>query len=506
MSVLVGRDELLTGIAPGMDIRKDAIIDDDIAWNMSNGVYPPIFHRYRSKGIFVISIYKKYTWVYVIIDERLPVDLKTRKPVFGHCQNLEETWVALIEKAYAKMHGCYENLISGYIDQGIQEFTGFQPEKVIIRNEKTGVFPSLMVKKHYGGEEGFWNFLIDRKQDNCLMGCSIKGNGKEGPLIIEGVPTGLIMNHAYGLNDIFELEDRYDKTIPIRLLRLRNPWGKSEWVGAWGSDSEEMKKYKKDIQEQYINKLEPEEQFDIDADDGTFLMHYDDWKDTFSNLFINNDFPDEWTGVRFKSAWTSSNAMGLPKTYTPDELERYAQNPQFLVKPVEDCEVVASLGQEGGRLPVDGKYFDYPFAETLDYNCLAVFQLDFGETYLRQFDRHKLKYISPIKREVENSGRFQLEGGQSYILVASNELPGVNGVFHLSLYIDKKFRDLELKRVFHPNDRNLAKDEHLPIFIPEEEEKVLPAPTWKLELVRESLKYIIADEDVVVSSDSNQDH
>ena len=95
-----------------------------------------------------------------------------------------------------------------------------------------------MIKDHYGGEEGFWKFLLDRKQDSCLMGCSIKGNGKEGPLIIEGVPTGLIMNHAYGLNNILELEDPYDKQVPIRLLQLRNPWGKSEWVGDWGAGSE----------------------------------------------------------------------------------------------------------------------------------------------------------------------------------------------------------------------------------------------------------------------------
>ena len=47
------------------------------------------------------------------------------------------------------------------------------------------------------------------------------------------------MNHAYGLNDIIELEDPETKKI-IRLLRIRNPWGNSEWNGAWGSGSDEM--------------------------------------------------------------------------------------------------------------------------------------------------------------------------------------------------------------------------------------------------------------------------
>jgi len=28
--------------------------------------------------------------------------------------------------------------------------------------------------------------LKERKNENCLMGCSIKGNGKEGELIIDG--------------------------------------------------------------------------------------------------------------------------------------------------------------------------------------------------------------------------------------------------------------------------------------------------------------------------------
>jgi len=123
----------------------------------------------------------------------------------------------------------------------------------------------------------------------------------------------LILNHSYGINDVFQLIDPADqsKKTVIKLLRLRNPWGKSEWLGAWSSESPELLEHKELIKT-YINSLPPDEQFELDADDGTFLMHYDDWKDSFSSLFLNNDFPEDWTGVRFKSAWTPTNSGGLP--------------------------------------------------------------------------------------------------------------------------------------------------------------------------------------------------
>jgi len=155
---------------------------------------------------------------------------------------------------------------------------------------------------------------MERDNENCLLGCSIKGNGKEGPLVIDGKNSGLILNHAYSLNDIIELDDPFNKGQKLRLLRLRNPWGKSEWLGAWSQKSEEIKKYK-GVLDEYINSLPPDEKFDMDADDGIFMMHYDDWRDNFSTLFLNIDFPEDWTGVRFKSKWTKSNAGGLPKAY-----------------------------------------------------------------------------------------------------------------------------------------------------------------------------------------------
>ena len=112
-------------------------------------------------------------------------------------------------------------------------------------------------------------------------------------------------------------------------------------------------------------------------------MNFEDWRDNFSTLFLNNDFPEDWTGVRFKSAWTPSNSGGIPKSYTPELRERYAKNPQFLVQCKEDTELVFSLTQTGGRLPkTSGKYYKYPFSETLVNANVAIFRLEPASNYL----------------------------------------------------------------------------------------------------------------------------
>ena len=104
--------------------------------------------------------------------------------------------------------------------------------------------------------------------------------------------------------------------------------------------------------------------------------------------------------------------------------------------------------------------------------------------------------MSPIKRERENSGRCKLEANCSYVIVCSTELAGTLGEFFLSIYFNQALRDMAIKRVFHPNDKNMGKEQILPYFIPEEAEKLTAStPLWKIQLVKESLKYMMTDED-----------
>ena len=117
---------------------------------------------------------------------------------------------------------------------------------------------------------------MERYRDRCIMGCSVKGNGKSGELILDGHPTGLMLNHAYSLLHVWEVSNQ-------RVVVLRNPWGQGEWKGAWSDGSKEYLKYQDQIDAK-VSELDDEEQFgrlkkNANQNDGIFLMHYDDWKD-----------------------------------------------------------------------------------------------------------------------------------------------------------------------------------------------------------------------------------
>ena len=43
---------------------------------------------------------------------------------FAQCENPNETWLPLLEKAYAKAHGDYSCIEGGFTGEGIEDLTG----------------------------------------------------------------------------------------------------------------------------------------------------------------------------------------------------------------------------------------------------------------------------------------------------------------------------------------------------------------------------------------------
>ena len=479
MSVLATRDDLIRGGTDYVRPEMKQLIDNEMAQLLSMGVFPPIFHRFREKGIYCLRFFKEFRWRYIIVDDRLPVYKGNNSLVFGRCTDAAELWVPLIEKAYAKLFGCYQTLISGFIDDGLADMTGFVCEKRQL-HDKGGLFPTA-------DKEAFWKYLETMKRNKCLMGCSVLG-GTEKNVVIDGVNTGIMSGHAYGLNDVFVLEDpdMENERRTHRLLRVRNPWGRGEWTGKWADDSEEAEKHEAKIR-QYIDELEDDEKFEPFANDGTFLINYASWRDVYNRLFVANDFPDDWWAVRFSSAWTEECSGGLPLERTEEANRRFAKNPQYLFAPTEDCELFISLAQPDGRQESPaGEYSRPPYKDRIVSAMLCVFELAPGEEMLAAYDKPLMKSSPKVLHEM--SLRLHLKAGTKYVIVPSPRTKGSVGPFFLSLYMDCQLHDVDIRRLNDPTDRY----EHI---MEEFEKNDSRVPKWKVEWVRENLTTMIGKDD-----------
>jgi hypothetical protein len=251
---------------------------------------------FQEFGIYVCRFFKDCSLMFVVIDDRIPVKVKDGKVIFGQCKDPNELWVPLIEKAYAKLHGCYKALIGGYSHFALGDMTGFPPHAIILKKGFLGYC------EDYSDEEV--KAMLRKYRDwNCLMGCSIQPDPKGTHKVEEEAGLGLHSGHAYSLLDLNEiiLPDTNEK---ILLLKLRNPWGRGEWEGPFGDRSEEREKYDDIIMKVFKDEAKPGEVIEQNFNDGTFFIPFDEWRTRFTSLFVAVNFPKSWTGKRSQGVWT----------------------------------------------------------------------------------------------------------------------------------------------------------------------------------------------------------
>lgn len=165
-------------------------------------------------GIFHFRFWQYGKWVDVVIDDRLPT--YRGELMYMHSTERNEFWSALLEKAYAKLHGSYEALKGGTTCEAMEDFTGGVTEMYELNEAPSNLFHIL--------EKGF--------ERNSMMGCSIEPD----PNVTEAeTPQGLIRGHAYSITKACYVDIVTPNTTgKIPLLRLRNPWGnEAEWNGPW---------------------------------------------------------------------------------------------------------------------------------------------------------------------------------------------------------------------------------------------------------------------------------
>ena len=115
---------------------------------------------------------------------------------FAQCKDQNETWVPLIEKAYAKAHGDYASLSGGWIGEGLEDLSG-------------GVTTELLASDILD-LDGFWENELSRVNEEFLFGCST-GLLDGGYGDRDGIEEG----HAYVVMEARKLKNG------TRLVKLR---------------------------------------------------------------------------------------------------------------------------------------------------------------------------------------------------------------------------------------------------------------------------------------------
>ncbi|XP_076145628.1 calpain-9 [Alosa pseudoharengus] len=368
-------------------------------------------------GIFHFQFWKHNRWLDVVVDDRLPAVRNSL--VFVHSADNNEFWSALLEKAYAKIHGSYESLKGGSTMEAMEDFTGGVGENYDTKKAPDDLF--LILRK-----------ALDR---GSMLGCSIEiSSSAESEA---RTSTGLVKGHAYSITGLEEVNCGGRK---VRLIRVRNPWGQVEWNGRWSDNSREWNT---------IDRSEKDRILRYSGDDGEFWMEFDDFRANYDKVEICNLTPDsltdnvtrKWEVNLFEGNWIRGSTAGGCRNF----IDTFWTNPQFRLT-LEDaddeddqCTVIVALMQKNRRqLRKEGLDL-----ETIGF---AIYEAPNDDDHLGKdfFRYHPSKarsrtYIN--MREV--SERFTLPPGK-YVLVPTTFQPHHEADFMLRIFSEKQAKTIEM--------------------------------------------------------------
>ena len=206
-----------------------------------------LFHikEITKEHVYGVYIYINGKWELVLVDDYLPYQGNDFKQFAFSFSSENEIWVALLEKAWAKVNGCYAKIGCGGLPNEVFDVLteAFTEQKSVNKNNK----------------EEIWNKCEDAVQKGYVMTAGTSGDVTN--LDIEEV--GLSPAHAYSFLNVYKVKT--DNGIE-RVVKLRNPWGNGEYNGAWSDSS---KKWTESTKKQCGYK--------DNNDDGVFYMSYDDF-------------------------------------------------------------------------------------------------------------------------------------------------------------------------------------------------------------------------------------
>lgn len=160
-----------------------------------------------NNGIYTLKFYALMMPVYVTIDDKIPFRKGRNQALYARVGEDKSVWAPLLEKGFAEYHGTYEALHGGWMDAAMRTLAGTPGKNINHGNWNKGI-------------DKFFQKLAKFDADKTMMTTACFNSW-----------NGLVGGHAYTVLKLVEL------TKDIRLVQVRNPWGRGEFKGDWSDKS-----------------------------------------------------------------------------------------------------------------------------------------------------------------------------------------------------------------------------------------------------------------------------
>jgi calpain-15 len=177
----------------------------------------------------------------ILLDDLFPCLPSRSSPTgfvmaFSKSRGGQELWVQLLEKAWAKVNGNYENTITGLPSEALKALTGapveFYSHDFYTDSEMWEILKEANNQKYIiSASSATANPAVNNDENHTPENLS-----KNLSSTIKDLKTvGLISDHAYSVISVHEIDNKMHQK--LQLLKLRNPWGHQEWTGDWSDSS-----------------------------------------------------------------------------------------------------------------------------------------------------------------------------------------------------------------------------------------------------------------------------
>ncbi|KAF5471353.1 hypothetical protein F2P56_011795 [Juglans regia] len=249
--------------------------------------------EYNEEGIYTVRFCIQGEWVPVVVDDWIPCEAPG-KPAFATSRKCNELWVSILEKAYAKLHGSFEALEGGLVQDALVDLTGGAGEEIDMRSAQAQI--DLASGR-------LWSQLLRFKQEGFLLGA-----GSPSGSDVHISSSGIVQGHAYSLLQVREVDGH-------KLVQIRNPWANEvEWNGPWSDTSPE-----------WTDRLKHKLKHIPQSKDGIFWMSWQDFQVHFRSIYVCRVYPPEMR-YAFHGQWRGYSAGGCQDYGT------WHQNPQFRLR------------------------------------------------------------------------------------------------------------------------------------------------------------------------------